>query len=61
MKIMSARAVFYGMTPPTAPFDAIPMLFMAVVDSDLLLFLREARLDERRLGLAAVRCSSSRS
>jgi Transposase DDE domain len=31
-----------GMTLPTAPFDAIPMLFMAVADSDLLLFLREA-------------------
>ena len=30
------------MTPPTAPFDTIPMLFMAVADSDLLLFLREA-------------------
>jgi hypothetical protein len=31
-----------GMTVPTAPFDAIPMLFVAVADSDLLLFLREA-------------------
>ena len=30
------------MTLPTAPFDAIPMLFVAVADSDLLLFLREA-------------------
>jgi len=29
------------MTLPTAPFDAIPMLFVAVADSDLL-FLREA-------------------
>ena len=31
-----------GMTLPTAPFDAVPLLFLAVADSDLLLFLREA-------------------
>src|SRR4051812_27066322 len=30
------------MTPPTAPFDAVPLLFLAAVDSDLLLFLQEA-------------------
>ena len=31
-----------GMTPLMAPFGAVPMLFMVVADSDLLLFLREA-------------------
>jgi hypothetical protein len=30
------------MIPSKAPFDAIPVLFVAVADSDLLLFLREA-------------------
>ena len=27
---------------PTAPFDVVPLLFLAAADSDLLLFLREA-------------------
>src|SRR5271154_201638 len=30
------------MNIPTTPFDAVPLLFLAAADSDLLLFLREA-------------------
>ena len=30
------------MIPLTSPFDAVPLLFLAAADSDLLLFLREA-------------------
>src|SRR5258708_29694715 len=31
-----------GMPLPTAPFDPVPLLFLTTVDSELLVFLREA-------------------
>jgi hypothetical protein len=31
-----------GMTPPTAPFDPVPLLLLVAADSDLLRFLQEA-------------------